>query len=102
MSADAEKDLRSALGETVGTAAWPLLEAHAKRGGLIFVDPSLELVDVAVAVAEDQTQAVTDWLGRGLLTKPSDEDIARRSEGDEEPFRFVIVQPFVLAQSMAG
>ena len=69
MSQDETKSLRDKLTEETGRAAWKDLRPHAVRGQLIFVDASLGLLDVAVAVAEDQSEAVQAWVASGLLRK---------------------------------
>jgi hypothetical protein len=39
------------------------------------------------------------WLGQGLLRKPTPEELAAWTAQPAEPrFRFVIVQPYVLAE----
>ena len=77
---------------------WKPLEAHAKRGGLILVDPRLDLVDVAVAVAADDTGRVEGWMARRQLLKPTQNQIELWRQETDERFTVVIVQPYVLAQ----
>ncbi len=88
--------LRETLAETMGRAPWSMLTAHVERDGLVFVDPTLDLLDVAVALARDDEQSVTGWMTDGLLTKPTPEDIARHAADTEKRWTFAIVQPFVL------
>lgn len=89
-------ELRATLAETVGEAPWSMLEAHAKRDGIILVDPSLELLDVAVAIAEDDGDAVSRWMQEGRLTKPDAQAMAAFEAQKERQWPFAIVQPFVL------
>ncbi len=93
MTGEGHDTLREKLAQEMGDAPWAMLEAHAKRGGLIVVDPSLDLLDVAVAIAVDDGDHVTSWMSRGLLTGPDPDHFAA---GLSDPIRFVIVQPFVL------
>ncbi len=97
MSEEQTPTLREKLSEEVGRAAWKDLRPHAVRGQLIFVDASLTLLDVAVAVAEDQSAEVQAWVGSGLLRK-LDEGELERGDADNPWHEFVIVQPFVLAR----
>jgi hypothetical protein len=46
-------DLRARLAEEIHRVDWKPLAPHAKRGGLVLVDPELDLLDVALAVARD-------------------------------------------------
>ncbi len=96
VSEGSEKAVREALAETMGETAWPMLEAHAKRGGLIFVAPSLVLLDVAVAVALDQSAEVAAWMEQGLVTRPEPDALCRYGDDADKEWSFVIVQPFVL------
>ncbi len=89
------ESLYDKLAQDVSAGPWSLLAAHAHRGGLLFVDPSLDLLAVAVAVAEDQSEAVGEWMARSLLSCPTVDDIDRYAEDTERQWPFVIVQPYV-------
>jgi len=89
-------ELRQALAENLGDAPWAMLEAHAKRGGLIFVSPDLDLLDVAVAIAKDRSEEVGTWMHQGLLKRPSSEELSLYGSEPQREWTFVIVQPFVL------
>ena len=71
-------------------------------GGLVLVDPRLDLVDVAFAVAQDDAERVEQWMEARQLLKPSASQIEAWQEDDEERFTVVIVQPYVLAQRDTG
>lgn len=88
--------LRETLAETLGEAPWSMLEAHAKRDGIILVDPTLDLLDVAVAIAEDDGDAVSGWMEDGRLTKPDAQAMRTLEARADRQWPFVIVQPFVL------
>ena len=77
---------------------WADLRAHEKRGSLIVVDDGLDLVEVAVKVAEDDAQAVSGWINTGKLSRPGPEQVASWVERDDIRFRTLIVQPYVLTQ----
>ena len=96
------EDLRAHLSNEVHRVDWNPLSPHAKRGGLIMVDPRLDLVDVALAVANDDSESVRQWMESGQLSKPAEERIAEWQNDDEERFSVVIVQPYVLAQRDTG
>ena len=96
MSAIEEK-LRSELQET----HWDALAIHAERGRLIVVSPDLDLLTAAIAIAEDKKSDVEAFLTSGLLRKAGEPEIAAFEQEDNPRFRFVIVQPFVLACRIA-
>lgn len=92
---------RDALLAQIDTVPFTPLAPHAGRGGLFFVEAGTELVDVALAVAENRTSEVEALIARGALRRPTPEEITRlAAEPDAHVFRFIIVQPFVLAQSV--
>ena len=91
-----DKGLREVLADELGTAPWSMLEAHARRDGLIFVSPALDLLEVAVAVAEDNGEVVSAWMAAGQLTRPDAATLLACAEDTERQWSFVIVRPFVL------
>ena len=93
-----EEKLRSELQET----HWDALAIHAERGRLIVVSPKLDLLTAALAIAEDRKSDVETFLSAGLLQKAGEAEIAAFAEDDNPRFRFVIVQPFVLASPVVS
>lgn len=89
-----EEKLRSEVQQTT----WNALAAHAERGGLILVDARVDLLVVALAVAQDRLADVQTFLHAGLLKKPGETELAALNLAGDERFHFVIVQPFVLAK----
>jgi hypothetical protein len=79
-----------------------MLEAHAQRDGLIFVSSDLDLLDVAVALAQDDGASVSSWMNNGQLTKPDAAAMNAYSEEVEQQWPFVIVAPFVLVHDVAS
>ena len=92
------EELKSRITSELGTARWDRLAPHAKSENLILLDASLDLVGVAVAVADNDADQVQPWIESGLLAKP-DSDAQDQMKTDPSVFfRFVVVAPFVLAQ----
>jgi hypothetical protein len=89
---------RTKLRAQIQHVDWPALAPHAKRGALVLVDTALDLLDVAVAVAEDDATRVREWLEAACLSRcdPTNEG----AELKTARFQFVIVQPYVLAQTI--
>ena len=96
MNDERAPDLDRTLRDSVGQAPWSMLESHAKRGGLLFVSSRIDLVEVAIAIAEDRSQAVAGWMGEGLLTRPTSEELVGNGAAPDTEWTFVIVQPYVL------
>ncbi len=91
-------ELRAHLANEVHRVDWKPLAPHAKRGGLILVDSRLDLVEVALAVARDDSARVKQWMEAQQLLKPTVDQIQSWQDETEERFTIVIVQPYVLVQ----
>lgn len=94
------QDLRAELSELIDEAEWDWLAPHAERESLILVDPGLNLLDVGVAIANDNTVYVQRWIDEALIYKPSPHQIADWSQNLTKRFQALIVQPFVLIQEV--
>ncbi|CBW27841.1 conserved hypothetical protein [Halobacteriovorax marinus SJ] len=94
------ENLKEKLTNEIEKATWPLLEEHHKREALLIVDLELDLVDVSVAVANDDVQNVKTWLTSEKLIRPTDEMIQSWEENPELGFKFLIIQPYVIAQEI--
>lgn len=82
-----------------GDVDWNYLKPHYKKGAMIYVDPSLDLADVAKAFTTDNKQQVSAWLKSADLVKPSSLH-EEWWEYDQSRFTAVVVNPFVLAQPL--
>jgi hypothetical protein len=91
-------DLRARLAGELGPCEASDLVAHAKRSAVILVNPSLELLEVAVAIAKDEKDSVAVWMSQALLLRPTLDDIAAWEAAPATPFVSVIVRPFVLVR----
>lgn len=112
-NASANSTLRSYLEDLVDIAEWAWLSDLAKQGKVLFLASNLEIVEVGLALAEDDISKVRNWLADGWLYRPSETQILawdRQVEQDSERvkdlaslpsaliFNSLIVQPFVLAK----
>lgn len=88
--------MRARIAETKGEVFWSDLTAHVARDALIIADEQLDLIDVGVALAMNDTATVEAWIQTGKLQKPSKEDLSRWSIMTNLTFTSVVVQPFVL------
>ena len=94
------QDLRDELAGTMGEAEWDWLHPHAERNGLVLVAPELDLLDVAVAIATDNTTPVQHWIAEGLIAKPSEAQIKAWDGDRSKRFSALILQPYVLVQDV--
>lgn len=81
----------------IGPVQWEWLMPHVKRDAVVVVNSHLDLAEVGVAIATDNTQVVEHWITEQLILKPNAEQLARWSNHNK-CFASLIVQPFVLVQ----
>lgn len=87
------------LGETA-PITWQELQPFFARGALLWVDGALDLIEVALAVAEDDQVKVAGWLQAGQVAKVEEaraEDLLTR----DPALWAVVVAPWVLIQERA-
>jgi hypothetical protein len=87
------------LGETA-QIGWSELERFFAQGKLIWVKGDLDLVSVAEAVANDDTQQVAQWLSAGLVERMQAETAADLAARDPELWA-VVTSPWVCVQERA-
>ena len=86
------------LALTVDEAEWGWLRAHLERGGLIIVALDLDIVDVGLTIAADDSGVISGWIAEGKLAKPSAGEIAAWDDTRSKRFLSLIVSPYVLIQ----
>jgi hypothetical protein len=77
---------------------WFSLRAHLERGGIVVVDPLLDLVEVGGAVAADDVKSVERWISSELLGKPTLQQIETWDADKGTTFLCLILSPYVLIQ----
>lgn len=84
------------LGETA-RIAWHELQRFFAQGAVLEVDASLDLLDVAIFIAEDDAQSLKDLIDQGLVRAPEN-DTARIWYAKNTQLWSVVVAPYVLVQ----
>lgn len=95
-------DLREELLETLDEAEWEWLIPHVQRDAVILVSLDLDLLDVAEAIANDNTLSVQQWIEGQLITKPSVTQVGKWNSDRTKRFNTLIIQPYVLVQEMGN
>jgi len=95
------QDLRAELADALAEAEWDWLAPHARRDSLIVVEPGLDVVDVGVAIANDDVSRVQHWIEEDLIHKPSQTQLSDWNIDQTKRFNALIVQPYVLVQETA-
>ena len=92
------QDIRAELTENLDEAEWEWLIPHAQRDAIIVVSNVLDLLDVGIAIASDNTASVEHWIDEALITKPSSGQLGEWNNELTKRFNTLIVQPYVLVQ----
>jgi hypothetical protein len=88
--------IKEQLGQELATIEWSELIPHAQRDAIIIVNESLDLLEVGVAIAEDNTVLVQRWVDEQLICKPSSSELSDWNSNPQKRSNTFIVQPFVL------
>jgi hypothetical protein len=88
--------MREQLSATLGEVFWSDLRAHAGRDAIIVVGDGLDLVEVGVAIAENDARRVQGWIESGQISKPTAEELSLWPADPAARFESLIVAPFVL------
>jgi hypothetical protein len=91
-------DIQAQLTEEIAKIDWQSLIPHAQRDALILVSPSLNLIDVGIAMANDNVAIVQNWISQELIRKPFQEELSSWNILPDKEFTSLIIQPFVLIQ----
>ncbi len=79
---------------------WRELKIHLQRDAIIIVAAELDLIEVAVAVANDDKARVETWIAENQLVKPTVEQLESWEQEPDNRFQMLIVQPFILVQEI--
>ena len=90
--------LKEKLEKDVANISWQDLQPHAKRDAIIVVKDELDLSEVAVAIAQDNTPSVQRWIGEQFISKPTSEELTHWNQTPQKQFTALIVQPFVIVK----
>jgi len=93
--------LRTAINNETSQIQWNELQRFFAGGWLISVSSHANLLDVAVAFSQDNTDQVSHWLNTGEVAKVSDSQ-AKQWHQDNTFFWATVVKPWVLIQPVTA
>lgn len=93
--------LRTKINLETSRMPWTELQRFFASGVVIAVSDDLDLVDVAVSIANDDTAAVKQWMQENRVTRVSDAQAAAWLETDASLWA-VVVKPWILVQLRAS
>ncbi len=80
--------------------SWRELKIHLQRDAIIIISAEIDLIEAAIAVAEDDKIQVEVWIDAGHLAKPTEKQLGIWEQEEDKPFQMLIVQPFILIQEI--
>ncbi len=92
-----EKLLRGQINLETAQIAWRELQRYFASGATIFVSPTLDLVDVAYQIAQDNAELVSAWMTDGQIARVTAEQALGWYEADTIVWA-VVARPYVLIQ----
>jgi len=94
------EELRAKLKSDIQATNAPELLPHHRRDALLMVRADVDILDAALAIAQDEAATVAALIDEGKLFKPSLAQLSDWCVDLELRFQFVILQPYVLAQAL--
>ncbi|WGZ93983.1 MAG: DUF2288 domain-containing protein [Candidatus Thiothrix putei] len=90
--------LRDRLNLETARIGWHELERYFAGGKVIHVDATLDLVEVATTIAEDNTHRLQQWLHAKQVAQLRDETAIGWANHHPDNLWAVVVAPWVLVQ----
>ena len=97
---DASKIQKAKLNLETAQVAWTELQRFFAQGSVIWVDASLDMVEVAHSIAQDDSETIRAWMEKNLLAQVRD-DQAKRWLSEDTWLWSVVVRPLILVQQIA-
>lgn len=89
--------LKARLNLETARITWSELERFFARGRVLHIASSLDLLDVAEALVEDNLATFTEWTSAGLV-KHLEDLTAKSWVADDSKLWAVVIAPWVLVQ----
>ncbi len=93
----AEELMRGKLNSETARMPWKELQRHFASGHTLYIDPSLDLIEVGYRMERDDAAQIEEWMTQSLI-RPVSNDQARRWYNDDAELWTCVVRPWVLLQ----
>ena len=97
---ETELPLQARLNLQTALITWPEIERFFARGRVLYVAPDIDLIEVAMALTEDDTEKFTRWTQTGQVQHLSDKT-AKQWVADDANLWAVVIAPWVITQKRA-
>ena len=91
--------LREKLNQETAKIGWPAVERLFANGQVIWVEKPLDLIDVALQVAENNQIQIEKWLNKKNIY-PLTDNLAQTWHSEQDEKWALVVKPWVLVQNL--
>lgn len=98
MTDDEQQLLHVKLNCETAQMPWRELQRYFASGHMLYIEDGLDLIDVAVKMAADDTRAISQWVSEHKLGKVTDVQAKTWYETDARLWT-VVVRPWILVQN---
>ena len=88
---------KAKLNQETSQMSWHELQRYFAAGSLLWVDASLDLIEVGFQMSSDNKEQFSQWLEQKLVAPVSDEQAAQWFDANAELWT-VVVRPWILVQ----
>ena len=96
---DAAKTEKAKLNLETAQVAWTELQRFFAQGSVIWVDESLDMIEVAHSIAQDDSDAIKNWMDKKQVSQVQDKQ-AKRWLAEDIWLWSVVVRPLILVQEI--
>jgi len=93
-----EENLHQKINRETARIRWSELATFFASGDIVTVSEDIDLIEAAIAMSEDNSQQVQEWMHAGLLMQTSDQQ-AIEWQTDNKELWAVVIKPWILVQS---
>jgi hypothetical protein len=94
-----EQELFQKINRETAKISWKELQPHYASGVLVYVEPSQDLVNVAVEFSKDNKPQVEAWLTAGIICRVTEEQAESWIQNNQD-FWASVIAPWILIQSV--
>lgn len=91
-------NLKEKLKKDILDTNWEPLAPQFAKGSVYLLDGDVDIIEVGVAMAEDNISAIKTWLDDGLMSPPTPEEATLFAKNEDILFKMLIIEPYVIIQ----
>lgn len=92
-----EESLHQKINRETARIRWSELATFFASGDIITISNDVDLIEAAIAISEDNSQQIQEWMQAGLIMKTSDEQ-AIEWQAENKELWAVVIKPWILVQ----